>query len=209
MLCRIECINQSICTRNIGRRGGYFTHYSKSQIFVQKFNFDLTPSFSPNTFLTIFLVKSKLSTAKMSKTTTFSQVFHPQKVDNVLGKSKDKKLRYRTVWLDTLFSDVFYDCIQTFSSSFQVRYTAYRDRPLHERQTKFICSLREGHTEIVRKLWPWSQHKFFLKISKCNFHVFCYRHLLLRVSIWSWHSILLLPSILPIDMSTMKKNQER
>ena len=60
-------------------------HYrcSKSQIFVQKFNFDKTPTFSrdfhPNIFLTIFLVKSKLSTAKKSKTTTFSQVFHPKK----------------------------------------------------------------------------------------------------------------------------------
>jgi hypothetical protein len=32
---------------------------------------------------------------------------------------------------------------------FQVRYTAYRDRPLHERQTKFICALREGHTEVA------------------------------------------------------------
>ncbi len=30
-------------------------------------------------FLTIFLVKSKLSTAKKSKTTTFSRVFHPPK----------------------------------------------------------------------------------------------------------------------------------
>ena len=30
-------------------------------------------------FLTIFLVKSKLSTAKESKTTTFSRVFHPKK----------------------------------------------------------------------------------------------------------------------------------
>ena len=30
-------------------------------------------------FLTIFLVKSKLSTAKKSKTTTFSLVFHPKK----------------------------------------------------------------------------------------------------------------------------------
>ena len=29
-------------------------------------------------FLTIFLVKSKLSTAKKSKTTTFSRVFHPK-----------------------------------------------------------------------------------------------------------------------------------
>ena len=32
---------------------------------------------------------------------------------------------------------------------FQVRYTAFRDRPLQERQGKFINSLREGHTEIV------------------------------------------------------------
>ena len=35
-----------------------------------------------------FLVKSKLSTAKKSKTTTFSRVFHPRKIDNFLGKSK-------------------------------------------------------------------------------------------------------------------------
>ena len=66
--------------------------FRESQIFVQKFNFDKTPTFSrvfhPNFFLTIFLVKSKLSTAKKSKTTTFSRVFHPQKIDNFLGKSK-------------------------------------------------------------------------------------------------------------------------
>ena len=37
----------------------------------------------------------------------------------------------------------------TFCLAFQVRFTGYRDRPLHERQTKFICALREGHTEIV------------------------------------------------------------
>ena len=36
-------------------------------------------SFLPNIFLTIFLVKSKLSTAKKSKTPTFSRVFHPHK----------------------------------------------------------------------------------------------------------------------------------
>ena len=39
-------------------------------------------------FLTIFLVKSKLSTAKKSKTKIFSRVFHPPKIDNFLGKSK-------------------------------------------------------------------------------------------------------------------------
>ena len=68
------------------------SHYSKSQIFVQKFNFDQTPniftSFSPHIFLTIFLVKSKLTRAKKSKTTTFSRIFHPIKIDNFLGKSK-------------------------------------------------------------------------------------------------------------------------
>ena len=60
-----------------------FSHYSKSQIFVQKFNFDKTPniftSFSAKLFWTIFLVKSKLSTARKPKTTTFSRVFHPKK----------------------------------------------------------------------------------------------------------------------------------
>merc|ERR1711860_32915 len=69
-----------------------FDHYSKSQVFVQKFNFDKAPTFSRvfhrNFFLTIFLVKSKLSTAKKSKTTIFSRVFHPRKFGNVLGKSK-------------------------------------------------------------------------------------------------------------------------
>ena len=36
----------------------------------------------------MFLVKLKLSTAKKSKTTTFSRVFHPKKIDNFLRKSK-------------------------------------------------------------------------------------------------------------------------
>ena len=59
-----------------------YPHYSKSQIFVKKFNFEKLSTFSrvfqPYFFLTIFLVKSKLSTAKKSKTTTFSRVFHPK-----------------------------------------------------------------------------------------------------------------------------------
>ena len=99
----------------------FWSHYSKSQIFVQKFNFDKTPTFSrifhpkffwqffswnqscqqlkspkPRHFhefftqniLTIFLGKSKLSTAKKPKTTTFSRVFPSKKIDNFLGKWK-------------------------------------------------------------------------------------------------------------------------
>ena len=45
--------------------------------FWQKPN--IFTSFSTKFLLTIFLVKSKLSTAKKSKTTTFSRVFHPKK----------------------------------------------------------------------------------------------------------------------------------
>ena len=68
------------------------TLFEKS-IFCPKIQFWENPniftSFSPQIFLTIFLVKSKLSTAKKPKTTTFSRVFHPKKkIDNFLGKSK-------------------------------------------------------------------------------------------------------------------------
>ena len=75
--------NNTTCSKSCPRP---FSHYSKSQIFVQKFNFDKTPnifmSFSPKNFLTTFLMKSKLSTAKKSKTTTFSRVFYPIFFDN-------------------------------------------------------------------------------------------------------------------------------
>ena len=43
-------------------------------------NPNIFTNFSPKFFLTIFFVKSKLSTAKKSKTTTFSRVFHPKKI---------------------------------------------------------------------------------------------------------------------------------
>ena len=84
------------------------THYSKSQIFVQKFNFDKTPTFSrvfhPNFFLIIFLVKSKLSTAKKSKTTTFTRVFHPKKNScEIKVEFLDKIWRFQTVQLGVLF----------------------------------------------------------------------------------------------------------
>ena len=49
---------------------------SKNSILTKLQHFT---SFSPQIFLTIFLVKSKLSTVKKSKTTTFSRVFLPKK----------------------------------------------------------------------------------------------------------------------------------
>ena len=42
-----------ICTTKIDCPNK-FSHYSKSQIFVQKFNVDIFTSFSPQIFLTIF-----------------------------------------------------------------------------------------------------------------------------------------------------------
>ena len=82
-------------------------HYSKSQIFVQKFNFDkIFTRFSPKFFLTIFLVKSKLSTAKKSKTTTFltkifREFFTPknrQLFREIKVEFLDKKWGFRTVY---------------------------------------------------------------------------------------------------------------
>ena len=57
-----------------------FTLFEKST-FCPKIQFWQNPQhfheFFTQIFLAIFLVKSKLSTAKKSKTTTFSRVFHP------------------------------------------------------------------------------------------------------------------------------------
>ena len=81
------------------------SHYSKSQIlsknsslkknstifffsFLDKSKLSTTANpqhfheFLTQIFLTIFLVKSKLSTAKKSKPTTFSRVFNPNFFDN-------------------------------------------------------------------------------------------------------------------------------
>ena len=60
----------------------FLVHLHSVLKLAEKSPFFKTPTFSrvfhPN-FLTIFLVKSKLSTAKKSKTTTFSRVFRPKK----------------------------------------------------------------------------------------------------------------------------------
>ena len=60
--------------------------FSKACTLFEKSNFWPKIQFWQN--LKIFLVKSKLSTAKKSKTTTFSRVFHPKKIDNYFEISK-------------------------------------------------------------------------------------------------------------------------
>ena len=56
------------------------TLFEKS-IFCQKIQFLQNPKF----FTTIFFVESKLSTAKKSKTTTFSRVFQPKKKSTIFS----------------------------------------------------------------------------------------------------------------------------
>ena len=81
---------EKLTVQNSGK-GGNYTLFEKSNL-GPKIQFWQPPniftSFSPKFFLPIFFVKSKLSTAKKSKTTTFSRVFPPKKIDNFLGKSK-------------------------------------------------------------------------------------------------------------------------
>ena len=64
--------------------------------------------FFTHIFWTIFLVKSKLSRAKKSETTTFPRVFHPQKNPQFSREIKvdflDKKSRFRTVCMHTLWN---------------------------------------------------------------------------------------------------------
>ena len=78
--------------------------FRQNWIFGQKYVFYATKicHFSPQIFLTIFLVKSKLSTAKKSKTAAFSRVFHPKPFDNFSREIKveflDIKWRFGTVW---------------------------------------------------------------------------------------------------------------
>ena len=67
------------------------THYSKSHIFVQKTNFDKTPTFSrvfhPNFFWQLFSWNQSCQQLKSPKSQHFHEFF-TQKIDNFLGKSK-------------------------------------------------------------------------------------------------------------------------
>ena len=58
-----------------------------------------------------------------------------------------------------LYCDRINNLMKTWSSPrvilaiFQVRYTGYRDRPIHERQNKFLNAARDGSTEIVSTIF--------------------------------------------------------
>ena len=94
------------------------TLFEKSN-FCPKIQFWQNPnifsSFSPNFLLTFFLVKSKLSTAKKSKTTTFSREKkkkNRQFSQEIKVEFLDKNWRFRTV---CSFSSQFLTWILSFS----------------------------------------------------------------------------------------------
>ena len=64
------------------------THYSKSQIFVQKFNFDKTPTFSrvfhPKFFWQFFSWNQSCQQLKSPKPQHFHEFFTPKKIYNFL-----------------------------------------------------------------------------------------------------------------------------
>ena len=76
------------CAKDCCTLVAILAHYSKSQIFVQKFNFDKTPRFSRvfhQIFLTIFLVKSMLSTAKKVQNHNIFTSFSPPKKSTIFS----------------------------------------------------------------------------------------------------------------------------
>jgi len=92
------------------------THYSKSQMFGQIFNFDKTPTFSrvfhPKFFWQFFSWNQSCQELKSPKPQHFHEFFTHKKIHNFLGKSK---LIFWTKNQD------FEQCVfQSYSSLFQI-----------------------------------------------------------------------------------------
>ena len=82
----------------------YIAHYSKSQIFVQKFNFDKTTTFSrvfhPNCFWQFFSWNQSCQQLKSPKPQHFHEFFtqkNRQFSQEIKVEFLDKKWRFRTV----------------------------------------------------------------------------------------------------------------
>ena len=107
---------------------------SKNSILTKPQHFH---EFFTKMFLTIFLVKSKLSTAKKPKTTTFSRVFSPKKINNFLGKSKLNFWTKNEDFEQCVFKNIFlpHNCIPNIQFSSLVschilKYLGYQNRHL-------------------------------------------------------------------------------
>jgi len=125
-----------------------FSYYSKSQIFVQKFNFDkknnIFKSFSSKIVLTIFLVKSKLSTAKKPKTTTFSRVFHQKKNRQLFWEIKveflDKNEDFEQCILSPRFASNLDSVLELMIES-----VTYIHRSIHPSTTPMVFVVPSSH----------------------------------------------------------------
>ena len=99
----------------------------------------------------------------------------------VLSCSFNKVICWRQ-WLNSLHTSSW-----LIGAIFQVRYTGYRDRPIHERQNKFLSAARDGSTEIVSTIFIILTIKIELKspvtvalftwlASRINCCNFCEKH---------------------------------
>ena len=52
---------------------------------------------------------------------------------------------------------------EIFILVFQVRFVAFRDRPIHERIAKFNHSIREGNVELVSIIDHTYEEQYFIK----------------------------------------------
>ena len=125
--------------------------------------------FHPN--LTIFLVKSKLSTAKISKTTTSSRVFHLKKMDNFSREIKveylNKKWRFRSVCFGDCQIEINNQMIFFFRRNYCMTRDAFKilcdelsDAIPHGNSTNGFSLLREERLLIF--LW-WAKGSAFVE----------------------------------------------
>ena len=91
ILCNFQTIFWVTFSLQVSPRIIWYPHYSKSQIFVQKFNFDKTTTFSrvfhQNSFWQFFSWNQSCQRLESPKPQHCSEFF-TQKIDNFHGKSK-------------------------------------------------------------------------------------------------------------------------
>ena len=122
-----------------------FVHTIRKVKFLSKNSILTKPQhfheFFTKFFLTIFLVKSKLSTAKKSKTTTFSRVFHQknrQFFREIKVEFSDKKWRFRTV-CKSVIAIPFHKCRNGLCGSWSNHKWAPHHWPLNLAHRFYYC----------------------------------------------------------------------
>ncbi len=102
-------------------------------------------------------MKSKLSTAKKSKTTTFSWLFHPKKIDNFLGKSswifgqkmntyfeKCESVKLESLWVCVLLPPFFFLFLVFLFSLSPLSSSPFHEIPCTSFKTGHVTCAKSG-----------------------------------------------------------------